>query len=346
LEVDVRVLFAGSPNIAVPSLIRLSFEHEIVGVLTNPESAKGRGLSVESSAVAQAARDLFGDRVPVLEPERLGAEAREAVAALEPEILVSYAYGKIFGPKFLALFPRGGVNVHPSLLPRFRGPAPIPAAILARDERTAITVQRLALEMDSGDILGQLVLPLSGTENCEDLAEVAAVMGADLLSRVLEEISEGRERPRPQEGQPTYCSMLRKEDGLIDWRAPLLDIDAKIRAFYPWPCAFTWFRGMRLNVLEAFPYPHVTFAAGPSSLDFEDALPGTLLGLDKSRGIMVQTTDGLIALRRLQVQHKKALPYREFANGMRDLAGTLLGGPSPAGDAFDEPPLGKDADRR
>jgi methionyl-tRNA formyltransferase len=326
----VRLLFAGSPYIAVPSLIRLSFEHEIVGVLTNPESAKGRGLAVEPSAVAQAAEDLFGGRVPVLAPERLGADAREAVAALKPEILVSYAYGKIFGPKFLALFPRGGVNVHPSLLPRFRGPAPIPAAILARDEKTAITVQRLALEMDSGDILGQLLLPLSGTENCEDLSEVAAVMGADLLSQALEAIAEGREEARPQEGEPVYCSILRKEDGLIDWQAPLADIDAKIRAFYPWPGAFTYFRGMRLNILEAFPYPHITFAAGPSSLDFEDAPAGTLLGLDKSRGIMVQTNDGLIALRRLQVQHKKALPYREFANGMRDLAGTVLGGSSPA----------------
>jgi len=329
----VRLLFAGSPNIAVPSLIRLSFEHEIVGVLTNPECAKGRGLCLEKSDVALAAVDLFGDRVPILEPERLGAEARETIVALRPELLVSYAYGKIFGPKFLALFPGGGVNVHPSLLPRFRGPAPIPAAILAKDERTAITVQRLALGMDEGDILGQLVLPLSGTENAEDLSEIAAIMGADLLSQVLGEISEGRERPRPQEGEPVYCSMLRKEDGLIDWGASLADIDAKIRAFYPWPGAFTFFRGLRLNVLEAFPYPHVTFAAGPASLDFEEASPGTILGLDKSRGIMVQTIDGLVALRRLQVQHKKALPYREFANGMRDLVGTVLGGPSLAGGA-------------
>jgi methionyl-tRNA formyltransferase len=332
----VRVLFAGSPTIAVPSLIRLSFEHEIVGVLTNPESAKGRGLAVERSAVAEAAAGLFGERAPVLAPECLGAEAREAVASLRPDILVSYAYGKIFGPKFLALFPRGGVNVHPSLLPRFRGPAPIPAAILASDERTAITVQRLALEMDSGDILGQLVLPLSGTENAEDLSEIAAIMGADLLSRVLEEVSEGREEARPQEGEPVYCAMLRKEDGLVDWLAPLRDIDAKIRAFYPWPGAFTFLRGMRLNLLEAFPYPHVTFAAGPSSLDFEDAPPGTILGLDKSRGIMVQTNDGLIALRRLQVQHKKALLYREFANGTRDLAGTVLGGPSKDAGTADE----------
>jgi methionyl-tRNA formyltransferase len=324
----VRILFAGSPDIAVPSLVRLSFEHEIVGVLTNPESAQGRGRSVERTAVAEASIAVFGEKVPILQPERLGPEARQEVAALRPDILVSYAYGRIFGPKFLALFPKGGVNVHPSLLPRFRGPAPLPSAILARDERTAITVQRLALEMDAGDILGQEIIPLAGTETSEDLSEVAAVMGADLLSRVLEDIAAGREEPRRQEGEAVYCSLLRKEDGLIDWTKSVLDIDAKIRAFYPWPCAFAFLRGLRLNILDAFPYPGITFAAGPASLDFEDATPGTILGLDKSRGIMVQTVDGLIALRRLQVQHKKALPYREFANGMRDLAGAPLGGQS------------------
>jgi methionyl-tRNA formyltransferase len=341
----VRVLFAGSPDIAVPSLVRVAFEHDIVGVLTNPESAKGRGLSLELTPVAQAAAAILGEAVPILAPERLGPETREAVAALRPDILVSFAYGRIFGPKFLALFPKGGINVHPSLLPRFRGPAPIPSVILSRDGETAITVQRLALEMDTGDILGQLPLRLTGKETAEDIAEVAAIMGADLLAQVLEEIREGREVARSQEGEPSYCSMLRKEDGLIDWASPLLDIDAKIRAYYPWPGAFTYLKGMRLNILDAFPFPHVTFAPGPSSLDFEDPLPGTVLGLDKSRGIMVQTIDGLIALRRLQVQQKKALAYREFANGMRELVGAVLGGPSFAGGSFPESPSPKEADR-
>ena len=327
----MRVLFAGSPDIAVPSLVRVSFEHEVVGVLTNPQSASGRGLALELTPVARAAVSVLGTAVPILAPAVLGAAEREAVAALKPDILVSFAYGRIFGPKFLDLFPKGGVNVHPSKLPRYRGPAPIPSAILAREKETAISVQRLALQMDSGDILGQLPLSLSGTETAEDVSEVVAIMGADLLLQVLEEIEAGTEVARPQEGEPSHCALLRKEDGLIDWSAPVLDIDARIRAFYPWPGAFTHFRGMRLNILDAFPYPHVTFAPGPSSLDFEDVLPGTVLGLDKSRGIMVQTTDGLIALRRLQVQQKKALAYREFANGVRQLVGTVLASPSRQG---------------
>lgn len=323
----MRVLFAGSPDIAVPSLVRLSFEHEIAGVLTNPESQKGRGLATAATPVAEAADVIFKGRIPILAFEHLGAEARAAVAALRPEILVAFAYGRIFGPRFLALFPRGGINIHPSLLPRYRGPAPIPYAILNRDAETGVVVQRIALELDSGDILGEERLRLTGLETSEDLAETASIVGADLVSRVLEELEAGRESARAQQGESSYCNLLRKEDGLVDWGAPLLEIDAKIRAYYPWPGAFTWLRGQRLNILEAFPYPHVTFAPGPGGLDFEDSPPGTILGLDKVRGIMVQTKDGLVALRRLQIQHKKALPFREFANGMRGLVGAVLGRP-------------------
>ncbi len=327
----LRVLFAGSPDIAIPSLVRLSFEQEIVGILTNPDMQKGRGLSMSQTPVAEAALAVFHGDIPILAFERLGSEAREAVAALKPDILVSYAYGKIFGPRFLALFPKGGVNVHPSLLPKYRGPAPIPYAILNRESETGICVQRLAVELDTGDLLGVDRIRLLGLENAEDLAETAAIVGADLLSRVLQEIDEGKAKAEPQVGEPSYCQLLRKEDGMIDWKRPVLDIDAKVRAFYPWPGAFTFLGGQRLSILEAYPYPHVTFAAGATSLDFDDIVPGRVLGLDKARGIMVQTNDGLMALRRLQIQHKRALPYREFANGIRDLVGAVLGGPSPEG---------------
>jgi methionyl-tRNA formyltransferase len=340
----VRILFAGSPDIAVPSLIRLSLEHEVVGVLTNPESAKGRGMAVAGTSVARIARERFGDRVPILAYERLGPEAREAVAALRPELLASFAYGRIFGPKFLALFPRGGVNVHPSLLPRHRGPTPIQAAILARDTETAVTVQRIALEMDSGDILASATVPLAGRENADDIAEVAAVLGADLLAGAIDDIAQGRERPKPQEGETSYCGMLSKEDGLLDWDAGVLDIDARVRAFSPWPGAFTYYKGLKLDILESFPFPGESYPTDGSEIvadaRAEALVPGTILGLDKARGIMVQTKDGLIALKRLRLQNKKALPYKEFANGIRDLAGAVLCGLSERGR-----PLPEEADR-
>ena len=324
----MRVLFAGSPDIAVPSLIRVSFEHEIVGVLTNPESARGRGLGLERTPVAEAAEAVLGAGSPVLSPQRLGPETREAVGRPRARHTRRLRLRPHLRPEIPLPVPQGrGQCASRASFRDTAGPAPIPAAILGRDSETAITVQRLALEMDTGDILGQLRLPLSGTETAEDISEVAAIMGADLLSQVLEDIAEGQGASQATGRRAEL--LLHSEEGGRPHRlgkASPRHRRADSGLSIPGPGAFTCLQGMRLNVLDAFPYPHVTFAAGPNSLDFEDAPPGTVLGLDKSRGIMVQTIDGLIALRRLQVQQKKALPYREFANGMRNLAGTVLGG--------------------
>lgn len=312
----MRVLFAGSPEIALPALRRISATQIVVGVLTNPDSVSGRGLAATATPVARCATELG---LPVLSFERLGPESRLAVAALEPELLVSFAYGRIFGPKFLALFPRGGLNVHPSLLPRHRGASPILQAILSRDAETGVSVQALAPELDSGDLYGVVHLPLDGRETTESLSATAAQAGAELLDRVLAEIEAGRASPQAQHGEPSFCGHLAKDDGLLDWSLPALDIDARIRAFWPWPVAYSFLRGTRLNLLEARPYPRETWPGEGRPA------PGTVLGLDKARGLMVQTGDGLIALGRLQLQTKKALPYREFANGVRDLAGAVLG---------------------
>lgn len=318
----MRVLFAGSPGIALPALRRLAAEQEVVAVLTNPESQAGRGLAAVRTPVAEEALALG---LPVLSFESLGSESRLAVASLRPDILVSFAYGRIFGPKFLSLFPRGGVNVHPSLLPRYRGASPIPHAILNREAETGVSVQKLAAEMDSGDLFAVARIPLSGRETTESLSLVAADLGAELLSNLLRDMEAGRAVARPQQGEPSFCSVLTKEDGLVDWGASSLDLDARIRAFSPWPGAWTLFRGQRLNLLESLPFPGEVWGGGGET----NRLPGTILGLDKARGLVVQTIDGLLGLRRLQLQAKKALSWREFANGVRDLAGTALGRPAP-----------------
>ncbi len=310
----MRVLFAGSPEIALPAFERLAAMEDVVGVLTNPASQQGRGLAAAPTPIARAA---LARGIPVLAPERLGRDAREAAAALGADILATFAYGRIFGPKFLALFPYGGLNVHPSILPKYRGPTPIPAAILARDTETGVSVQRLALGMDEGDVFAVRRIPLSGRETTESLSATAAEIGAELLVEVITAIASGCAEARPQEGEPSYCGLLAKEDGLLDFRRTALELDARVRAFYPWPAAFCYLRGQRLAILESVPYPEETWPGGP-------AAPGTILGLDKSRGIMVQTGEGLLALRRLHLQHKKPLPYREFANGMRDLIGAAL----------------------
>ncbi len=323
----MRILFAGSPAIAVPALeiLARSAAHEVVGVLTNPDTPKGRHGSSEPTEVGAAAERLSAERIAagrspllILKPEKLAAASRAAVAELKPELLVSVAYGRIFGPKFLGLFPAGGINLHPSLLPKYRGATPIPAAILNRESETGISVQRLALEMDAGDILVQERVPLDFTETSEALSAFTAGRGADLVLEAVDAIAAGTAKPVPQDNAAaTYCAMIAKEDGRIDWNRSALDLDARIRAYTPWPLSFTTHRGQILFVLQARPY------AGPISLPSAPA--GTVLGIDKAAGILLQTGDGLLAVTRLQYGGKKAMDWRSFLNGARDFRGSRLG---------------------
>ena len=318
----MKVLFAGSPAIAVPSLLSIAERHSVVGILTNPESAQGRGKGILPTAVAVAARERLGGALPILAPDRLDASAREAVLALDADILVAFAYGKIFGPKFLSLFPQGGINIHPSLLPRHRGSSPLQQAILDRDGETGVSIQRIALEMDSGDLFAVEKFALAGVETTETLTERCAAIGARLAAEVLDAMERGTAIASAQEGTPTYCRKISKDDGLLDWKLPSVDIDARVRAFYPWPGAYTYLNGQRLNILEAMALPAGDFPSFAEALP--NAVAGTIIGMDKARGIVVLTGEGLIALGRLQFSTRKALSYKEFANGLRSLAGLRL----------------------
>ncbi|AEF85150.1 methionyl-tRNA formyltransferase [Treponema primitia ZAS-2] len=341
----MRILFAGSPGIAVPALealARLCLDDRhftLAGVLTNPDAPRGRASKAVPTDVGDAAAALVEPfaacSLPapvILKPEKLDATAREAVAALQPDILVSFAYGRIFGPKFLALFPLGGINIHPSLLPKYRGATPIPAAILGRDTETGLSIQRLAAEMDAGDILAQERLPLTGRETTASLSETAAVLGAKLLIPVLQGLAldslTGRRQNREE---ASFCGLIRKEDGLIDWSASAADIDAKIRAYTPWPLCWTFHRGEQLYILEAGDLAQASPLANPSDSPEmsppggSSALPGAVLGIDRESGILVQTGDGVLAVSRLQYRAKKALAWRDFLNGARDFMHGQLG---------------------
>jgi methionyl-tRNA formyltransferase len=310
----MRVFFAGTPSIAAASLTALAAEHQVVGVLTNPDRPAGRGKSIGVSPVKEEALRLG---LCVLQPEKPDGGVREQVRALEPEILVSVAYGRIFGPKFLACFPRGGVNLHPSLLPRWRGPCPINAAILNGDAETGITIQSLALEMDAGDIILQESFPLTGKETAPELTRTAAEKGALLLVRALGLIALGKDSRVPQNPElASYCKLLDREQGRIDWKKSAVHIERMIRAFDPWPGAWTVFKGSILRILAA------------DALDAEAglaAVPGAVSGVDKRRGILVQTGDGLLAVRELQLQSKKAMNFASFMNGVRGFTGSVLG---------------------
>jgi methionyl-tRNA formyltransferase len=313
----MRVLFAGSPAIAVPALESVVGEgFDLAGLLTNPDTPRGRSGKSEPTDCASAVQRFSGNPVPLLKPEKLDGVAREQTSALKPDILVSFAYGTIFGPKYLALFPLGGINIHPSLLPRYRGPTPIPAAIFNRETVTGITVQWLAAEMDRGDILAQEEVPLTGRETTASLSAIMAQKAARLLSATLRGIAGGTLRGRPQDhGAATYCSLIEKKDGQIDWSRSAVEIDAQIRAYNPWPLSWTNHAELQLFILKA------------EALDGADnaaAFPGQVLGKDKDKGILIQTGKGILAVSELQYRTKKALEWKAFLNGTRNFMDARL----------------------
>jgi methionyl-tRNA formyltransferase len=319
----ISVIFAGSPAIAVPALRALANLESagvcrLAGVLTNPDAAKGRGGKSAPTETAAAALDL-DPRPPILKFEKLDGDAREAAAALKPDLLASFAYGKIFGPKFLALFPLGGVNVHPSLLPRWRGAAPIQAAILHGDAETGVCVQRLAAEMDCGEILARERFPLSGRETALSLGKAAAEKGAALLAGVIRRAAADGKLPAGEAQDETaavYSALITREMGRIDWNAAAAEIDRKIRAFTPWPPCVTRFSGEDIYLLEGRPFLDDAGSA--------EALPGTVLGTDRQRGILIQTGGGVFAAEKLQFPARKALDWRSFLNGTRNFIGSRL----------------------
>jgi methionyl-tRNA formyltransferase len=310
----MKLLFAGTPAIAVPSLEALAQHHEVCAVLTAPDALAGRGRQPQVSAVKAAALNLG---LAVLQPEKLDQIARDQLLALQPDLLVCVAYGKIFGPRFLALFPLGGINVHPSLLPAYRGPSPITQAILDGCSQTGITVQKLALAMDSGDILVQEPISLTGQETTATLTHICALGGARLVVRVVAAMERGAIESRPQSAAAaSYCHLIHKTDGLIKWDQPAIQIERQVRAYDPWPRAMTIYKRDPLYVLTA------TVSTLPTNTT---ALPGTVVGIDKQQGILVQTGQGILAIQRLQSPTRKAVDHIAFFNGAQDLPGSRLG---------------------
>jgi len=310
----MRLLFAGTPDIAVPTLRAVADAFPVVGVLTAPDRVAGRGRKVTPPPVKTTAEELG---LTVLQPHKLDEDARGAVRSLAPDMLVVFAYGKIFGPKFMGLFLEGGVNVHPSLLPKYRGPAPIPAAILAGEAETGITVQYISQKMDAGAIVARERITLEGTETAASLSDDVAGRAGPLLVSTLHRIEAGTAAPEPQdEAAASYCSLINKSDAAIDWEQPADRIERMVRAYHPWPGAYTFWGGRKLTIREA----------GVSGAQGEGKQPGRVLGVDRERGILIQTGNGVLGVRRLQIQAGQESDWKSFINGHRDLDGAVLGG--------------------
>jgi methionyl-tRNA formyltransferase len=313
----MRVLFAGTPGIAVPSLRETARAHEVCAVLTGTDRPAGRGRTTGISEVKKAALSLG---LRVLEADRIDAGVRDAVRELAPELLVVVAFGRIFRQSFLDLFPRGGVNVHPSLLPRHRGPSPITSAILCGDRETGVTVQRIALEVDAGEVYAQRRVGLDGAETTGSLTAMLAEVGAGLLAEVLASIEAGTAAPVPQAGEVTCSRLTAKEEGTVDWKEPAAVIERKVRAYDPWPHASTTWEGRPLLLLQ-------TRLTAGTVIPAPGAVPGTVLGPSQD-GLAVQAGDGPLALVRLQAAFGRPMDWRSFLNGHPGIMGARLGGSS------------------
>ena len=301
----------GTPQFAVPSLLALCDVHEVAGVVTQPDRPAGRGRNVAYSPVKEAA---LAHGIPVWQPRSLRApEAQEPIAAWRPEIIVVAAFGQILPPAVLALPPHGCLNVHASLLPRYRGASPIPAAILAGDETTGVTLMRMDEGMDTGPIVAQAELPLCPDDTTGSLTAALAELGACLLTGLLPDWLAGEMAEQPQDASlATYCRPLKKEDGWLDWSGSSAQLDRQVRACHPWPGAHTTWRGQMLKVLRTHPRPEWSGAGEPGRVA---VLPGSL-------GVV--TGQGLLELVEVQPAGKRPMGAGEFARGQRGIEGTVL----------------------
>ncbi len=314
----MTILFAGTPEIGVPTLDILGNNFEVCAVLTNPDRAKGRKKVLYPSPVKEKALEL---NITVMQPEKLDSEFFSDVKALKPDLLVCIAYGKIFKKEFLDLFPLGGLNIHPSLLPLYRGSSPINAAILNGDKVSGISIQRLAMKMDSGNILSQEKFTIDENETTGGLLERVAPLAASLIKKVVEDIRDNKVSEWEQDGsKATFCKLIKKEDGIVDWNLSSDVILNLIKAYNPWPFAQTMFLDKSLNIISAKIY-----IPEPESDLKLDGQPGEVLSYSKQHGFLVKTGDGVIYITELQLQSKKALDYKSFNNGVQNFVGAQLG---------------------
>ena len=311
----MTVIFCGTPQFAVPTLERLVAEnHNIELVLTNPDEPKGRGYELEQSPVKRAALKAG---LEVFQPQKLKeAPVVQFLSEYHPDIIVVVAYGHII-PKWMIELPQYGcVNLHGSLLPKYRGAAPIQWAIMRGESVTGVTTMKIDEGLDTGDVLLKREVAIRNEDTTESLSERMSAVGAELVAETLSRLSRSEIEPQPQDNaQATLAPILKKEDGLIDWNRRAEEIGWRVRGLRPWPGAYTRFRSKNLHIWSAVP------ATGDQSQAQE---PGTLLC---ERGTMhVQCGEStLLDVRELQLEGRKRLPARDFLNGVRPSPGEKLG---------------------
>ena len=300
------VVFFGTPHFAVPTLRRLlDSSHSVAGVITQPDRPRGRGQKITHAPVKALALERG---IPVYQPDRLKPpEVADTLRGWGADLGVVAAYGRIIPEQLLTIPRLGMINVHASLLPKYRGAAPVHRAVINGDSQTGVTIMRVVKELDAGSMFAQVTRPIGPDETSDVVESALADMGAELLLTIVEQLASGNAREEPQdETQATYASRLTKEEGLIDWTRSASDIHNRVRGLYPWPHAYTFFKGTRLIILRS-----EVADAGASATS-----PGTILRAT-SEAIHVATGDGELAILEVQPEGRRAMRAHDFLLGHR-----------------------------
>ncbi|MBN1856038.1 MAG: methionyl-tRNA formyltransferase [Dehalococcoidia bacterium] len=311
-----RIVYMGTPEFGVPILeLLVAGGHEVVAVYTRPDRPSGRGRQVVASPVKQAALD-YGLRV--IEPETMrGSAAVALLAGLRPDVVVVAAFSYLLPPDVLATPRLGCLNVHPSLLPRHRGPSPVAAALLQGDSETGVSIMLMNEGLDTGPVLSQERVTIREIDTTGSLTLLLSSLGSHLLSRTLDQWIRGEITPEPQDdSRATYSELIHAKDGIMDWTRSADSLWRRVRAYHPWPGCHTTWKGKRLKIQSGMALP---------SVSGEDV--GKVVELDASfpRGIGVVTGEGVLALDRIQMEGKREVSAEEFVRGHSDFVGSHLG---------------------
>lgn len=299
-----KFVFMGSPDFALPSLQALAQHFEVRGIVTQPDRPAGRGRQLNPPPVKVLAEELG---IPVIQPKRIHTDpqAMNQIQAWQPDAIIVAAFGQILRAEVLSLPPHGCINVHASLLPRWRGAAPINAAILHGDEESGVTIMQMDVGLDTGPIISQQAIPIHKEETAGSLFDRLAILGAELLIETLPAYLNGEIEPQPQDDErATYAPMLQKSDGELDFERTAAELERQVRAFQPWPGAFLYWQDKLLKVQKA----HVGRAATPGAGDFtiEEGLPA------------IGCRQGLLVLDEVQPAGKRSMSGGVFLHGARD----------------------------
>ena len=309
----MKVVFMGTPDFAVGALEALvEAGHEVVAVVTQPDKPKGRGKEMQQTPVKVCA---LKHNIEVFQPVKIKhKEAVEVLKGYGAELFVVAAFGQILSKEILDMPKYGCVNIHASLLPKYRGAAPIQWAILDGEKETGVTIMQMNEGLDTGDMLTKVIVPIEDTDTGESLFDKLAEAGAKLLIETIPQIESGEVTPQPQDDSlSTYAKMIKKEMGLIDWKKEAVVLERLVRGMNSWPSAYTHFNGKTLKVWES-----------EVEMGNHNAAPGTVVEVTKN-SIKVQTGQDLLVLKQIQLEGKKRMDVAAFLLGYKVETGDVLG---------------------